>query len=162
MNNNKIALFAGSFDPFTKGHENIVLRALPLFGQIVIGIGVNTEKKSFFTIEQRKLWIEKTFTKVPNVKVVTYNELTTDFCKKLNINYLIRGLRNTNDFSYEQNIALINKDLASEIETIFFSTLPEFSNISSSMIRELLTFGKDVSKYLPEAIKNDLQNIKNQ
>lgn len=157
MESKKTALFAGSFDPITKGHENILLRAMPLFDEIIIGIGLNSEKKSFFSLEQRKRWIETAFANYPKVKVATYDGLTIDFCRKTNVRFLIRGIRNHEDFMYEQNLALINKDLAPEIETVFFSTLPEFSTVSSSLVRELLAFGKDVSKYLPEAIGTDFE-----
>ncbi len=159
MKNSKTALFAGSFDPITKGHENILLRALPLFDQIIVGIGTNSEKKSFFSIGQRKLWIEKTFAEYPQVTVETYSGLTTDFCKQMDINYLIRGIRNSQDFIYEQNIAMINRNLAPEIETVFFSSVPELSILSSSAVRELLAFGKDISDFLPEAIRTDFETI---
>lgn len=149
----RIAIFPGSFDPITLGHQSIVMRALPLFDKVIIAIGNNTEKRCKYTLEQRMEWIEKTFEGIPNIEVDSYNELTVDYCKRKNAKYIIRGLRNAIDFQYEQNIAQINSELDSEIETVFLLTELRYTNINSSVVREILKFGGDVKKYLPENIR---------
>lgn len=148
-----IAIFPGSFDPITLGHQSIVMRALPLFDKVIIAIGDNTEKRCKYTLEQRMEWIEKTFEGILNIEVDIYNELTVDYCKRKNAKYIIRGLRNAIDFQYEQNIAQINSELDSEIETVFLLTELRYTNINSSVVREILKFGGDVKKYLPENIR---------
>ena len=149
----RIAIFPGSFDPITLGHQSIVMRALPLFDKVIIAIGDNTEKRCKYTLEQRMEWIEKTFEGIPNIEVDSYNELTVDYCKRKNAKYIIRGLRNAIDFQYEQNIAQINSELDSEIETVFLLTELRYTNINSSVVREILKFGGDVKKYLPKNIR---------
>lgn len=149
----RIAIFPGSFDPITLGHQSIVMRALPLFDKVIIAIGDNTEKRCKYTLEQRMEWIEKTFEGIPNIEVDIYNELTVDYCKRKNAKYIIRGLRNAIDFQYEQNIAQINSELDSEIETVFLLTELRYTNMNSSVVREILKFGGDVKKYLPENIR---------
>lgn len=149
----RIAIFPGSFDPITLGHQSIVMRALPLFDKVIIAIGDNTEKRCKYTLEQRMEWIEKTFEGIPNIEVDSYNELTVDYCKRKNAKYIIRGLRNAIDFQYEQNIAQINSELDSEIETVFLLTELRYTNINSSVVREILKFGGDVKKYLPENMR---------
>ena len=149
----RIAIFPGSFDPITLGHQSIVMRALPLFDKVIIAIGDNTEKRCKYTLEQRMEWIEKTFEGITNIEVDSYNELTVDYCKRKNAKYIIRGLRNAIDFQYEQNIAQINSELDSEIETVFLLTELRYTNINSSVVREILKFGGDVKKYLPENIR---------
>lgn len=149
----RIAIFPGSFDPITLGHQSIVMRALPLFDKVIIAIGDNTEKRCKYTLEQRMEWIEKTFEGIPNIEVDSYNEFTVNYCKRKNAKYIIRGLRNAIDFQYEQNIAQINSELDSEIETVFLLTELRYTNINSSLVREMLKFGGDVKKYLPENIR---------
>ncbi len=156
----KIALFPGSFDPITKGHKSIVERALPMFDRIVIAVGSNTAKNSVFTLEKRLEWISKTFENTPRVEVRTFDCLTVDFCRQIGAGYILRGLRNSVDFQYERNIARINQELAEEIETIFLMTKPDDAAISSSLVREILSFGGDVAKFVPKEVvitKNDLQ-----
>lgn len=153
MSKKKIAVFPGSFDPFTVGHKKLVLRALPLFDKIVVAIGDNSDKHCMFALEQRKKMIEQAFEGVAGVETAVYSCLTTDFCKKTGARYILRGLRNFSDFEYEKNIADINLDLDSEIETVFLLTDKEDSNISSSFVREMIRFDKDVSKYLPFDLK---------
>ena len=150
-----IAIFPGSFDPITLGHESIVRRAIPIFDKIIIAIGENTQKKCMFTLEQRKLWIEKTFADTDKVEADTYNMLTIDYCKQKNAKYILRGLRNTIDFQYEQNIALINTELEPEIETIFMLTDPRYASVNSSFVREIMNFHGDVKRFLPQNIRND-------
>ena len=146
----KIALFPGSFDPFTKGHEDIVLRGLHIFDEIVISIGYNSQKSTrYFKIELMVERISKTFEKYPHIKVQTYAELTAEFAKKHNAKYLLRGLRNTTDFEYENSISQINRKLFSELESVFLITAPQFAWINSSIIREVHRYGGDVSDFLP-------------
>lgn len=157
--NQKIALFPGSFDPITKGHKSIVERALPMFDKIVVAVGTNTAKNSVFPLEKRIEWIEKTFAQYDNVEVVTFNSLTVDFCREIGAKYILRGLRNSTDFQYERNIARINQELAEEIETIFLMTKPDDAAISSSLVREILSFGRDVSQFIPEEITISINDI---
>lgn len=158
----KIALFPGSFDPITKGHKSIVERALPMFDRIVVAVGTNTAKNSVFPLEKRIEWIKKTFAQYDNVEVVTFNSLTVDFCREIGAKYILRGLRNSTDFQYERNIARINQELDSEIETIFLMTKPDDAAISSSLVREILSFGRDVSQFIPEEITISINDIKQQ
>lgn len=148
----KIALFPGSFDPFTNGHYDIVCRGLEIFDEIIIAIGHNSTKNRYFDIEILHSKIVETFADKPQISVVLYNELTSEFAKKNNANFLLRGLRNTTDFEYENSIAQVNKDLNSQLETVFLITSPKHSAISSTIVRELHRFGADVSAYLPYKI----------
>jgi pantetheine-phosphate adenylyltransferase len=152
----KIALLAGSFDPITKGHEALVRRALPMFDHIVVAIGENTQKQCLFTLAQRMEWISRTFSDTTDVKVASYKGLTTDFCHQQGIQYLLRGIRGNADFLYEENIAHINRTIAPDIENIFLLSDVNEDIISSTMIRELLTFGHDISEFVPKAICNDV------
>ncbi|MDR1951068.1 MAG: pantetheine-phosphate adenylyltransferase [Bacteroidales bacterium] len=145
----KIAVFAGSFDPITKGHENIVRRALPLFDKIIVAVGRNADKKSLFSVEQRVDFIKKTFADTPNVSVEAYDGLTVDFCKKHQANFLLRGLRSVADFEFERNIASINKKLLPNLETVFMCTDLAYSHISSTIVRDILRQGGDVTDFLP-------------
>ncbi len=151
----KKALFVGSFDPITLGHKDIVLKALPLFDEVIVAIGTNTEKKTMFALKQRLDWLKQTFASYSNVKIDTFKCLTVDYCKENGIKYIIRGLRNGIDYSYEDNIAQINKEIAPEIETIFFVSDIKNNVISSSFIREMILYKKDISKYIPEEITID-------
>jgi pantetheine-phosphate adenylyltransferase len=146
----KVALFAGSFDPFTKGHEDIVLRGLQVFDEVIIAIGYNSAKSNrYFPIEKMIEKIESTFTKYPNIKVLTYSELTAEFAKKHNAKFLLRGVRNTTDFEYENSISQINRKLNNELESVFLITTPQLAWISSSVIRDVHRYGGDVSEFLP-------------
>jgi len=148
--NKRIALFPGSFDPFTKGHEDIVLRGLQLFDEIIIAIGYNSQKNSrYFPIELMIDRIEKTFENYPNIRVLTYSELTAGLAKKHGATFLLRGLRNTTDFEYENSISQVNRKLYSELESVFLITSPQLTWISSSIIREVHKYGGDVSEFLP-------------
>ena len=148
----KIAIFPGSFSPFTIGHQSIVDRALPLFDRIVISIGINSEKPQYFSIEERMQWIKDVYNNNPKIDVKQYKGLTVDFCKKENANYILRGLRDSHDFKFERNIAHMNKELNPNIETIFIITPPKISHISSSIIRDIIKNGGDVSKFIPKEI----------
>lgn len=146
----KIAIFPGSFDPFTKGHHDIVLRGLSLFDELIIGIGYNVAKKTrYFEIEDMVDKIKTLYKDEPKVKVIIYNELTSSLAKKHNANFLLRGLRNTTDFEYENTISQMNRKLNPELETVFLITSPHFAAVSSTVIREVHKFGADVSEYLP-------------
>jgi pantetheine-phosphate adenylyltransferase len=144
----RIALFPGSFDPFTKGHEDIVRRGLQLFDRIVIGIGHNSGKKRYFPLEHMIEKISNTFVN-DDVKVITYNELTAELARKENARYLLRGLRNTTDFEYENSIAQVNRHLNRQLETVFLITSPQYAHINSTIIREVHRFGGDVNEFLP-------------
>ncbi|MBL7852172.1 MAG: pantetheine-phosphate adenylyltransferase [Cyclobacteriaceae bacterium] len=149
----RIALFPGSFDPFTKGHQDIVLRGLNLFDEIVIAIGYNSQKdQRYFKIDFMIEKIQETFAKYPQIKVVTYSQLTADLARKYEARYLLRGLRNTTDFEYENSIAQVNRHLNAELESVFLITSPPFAAISSSIIREVHRYGGDVSVMLPYSL----------
>lgn len=148
----RIAVFPGSFDPITKGHENILLRALPLFDEIIIAIGLNTKKKNLFDLEKRKKWIEQVFEDYPQVKIATYEGMTIEFCKTVNANFILRGLRTPSDFEYENLIAQNQKILAPNIETVFLCPIPELSAISSTVVRDVVMYKGDVSAFIPEKI----------
>jgi pantetheine-phosphate adenylyltransferase len=146
----RIALFPGSFDPFTKGHEDIVLRGLQLFDEIIISIGYNSGKtQRYFPIDFMVGKINETFRNKPSISVQTYSELTAEFAKKNEAKYLLRGLRNTTDFEYENSIAQVNKHLNGELESVFLITSPQFASVSSSIIREVHKYKGDVSSFLP-------------
>ena len=149
----KIALFPGSFDPITLGHESLVRRAIPLFDEVVIAIGINSEKKYMFPIGQRVSWIEKVFEADKKVRVETYSGLTVDFCKKMGANYILRGLRTSVDFEFERGIGQVNMMLANEIETVFLLTDAELTPITSSIVRDVIRHGGDISKLVPAAVK---------
>lgn len=155
----RIALFPGSFDPFTRGHESIVRRALPLFDRFIIAIGVNADKRSFMTMEQRKAWIESVFKDDPHVEVCTYSGLTVDLAREVGAQFIVRGVRLIQDFENEKHLAEINRDLTG-IETILLYTLPEYSHISSSIVRELVRYCQDVSPYLPEGADTSILQSK--
>ncbi|MCU0470936.1 MAG: pantetheine-phosphate adenylyltransferase [Arcicella sp.] len=144
----KVAFFPGSFDPFTKGHEDIVVRALNVFDEVIIGIGHNANKARYFPIEKMIAWIESTFQGKP-VKVVSYNDLTANIAKGMGANFLVRGLRNTTDFEYENSIAQVNRYLVEHLETVFLITSPHLAPISSTIIRDLHRYGTNVDEFLP-------------
>lgn len=149
----RIALFPGSFDPFTKGHEDIVLRGLQLFDEIIISIGYNsTKSQRYFPIDMMMGKIAATFKRYPQIKVQTYAELTAEFAKKNNANYLLRGLRNTTDFEYENSIAQITKHINPDLESVFLITSPQFAAINSSIIREVHRYKGDISALLPYSL----------
>jgi pantetheine-phosphate adenylyltransferase len=147
------AVFPGSFDPITIGHYAIVERALPLFDEIVIAIGENSNKKYLFTLEQRIEHLKQAFGKLNKVSIVSYSGLTVEFCKKINAQYILRGLRNINDFEYEKAIAQMNKSMENNIETIFIVTEPKYSAINSTIVRDILLHGGNVEDFLPIGVK---------
>ena len=145
----KIALFAGSFDPFTKGHEDIVLRGMNIFDEVIVAIGYNSKKKRHFDIDYMVEKIKSCFDSYDNITVDRYTELTAVYANHHGAKYLLRGMRNTTDFEYENTIAMVNKDLYNGLETVFLITSPKFAFISSTIIREVHSYGGDVSKYIP-------------
>ncbi|MBK5209458.1 MAG: pantetheine-phosphate adenylyltransferase [Flavobacteriaceae bacterium] len=151
----KKAIFPGSFDPITLGHVDIINRALPLFSEIIIAVGVNTEKAYMFSLEERVNFIKKHYANEPKIKVKTYSGLTIDFCKKLNIHFILRGLRNPADFEFEKAIAQTNRKL-STVETVFLLTSADTSFISSSIVRDVLKNGGDISCLVPESVSKKL------
>ncbi len=149
----RIALFPGSFDPFTKGHEDIVLRGLSLFDEIIIAVGYNsTKSKRYFEIDFMITKINETFKEYPSISVQTYAELTAEFAKKNNAKFLLRGLRNTTDFEYENSISQVNKHLNANLESVFLITSPQLASISSSIIREVHKYNGIVSDFLPYSL----------
>lgn len=148
----KIAVFPGSFDPITKGHESIINRAIPLFDKIIVAVGINSEKKYFYSLEKRIQSLETVFKNQPKVEIASYSGLTVDFCKKANAKYILRGLRTTSDFEYERAIAQMNKSMMNELETIFMVATPEFSSISSTIIRNIIINGGDATQFVPNGV----------
>lgn len=153
----KIAVFAGSFSPFTKGHEDIVRKALPLFDEVIIAIGHNYNKKDLFSVEQRLEWIQGIYANEPKICVMAYQGLTIDFCREHHAQYMIRGLRNTSDYNMEEELRRVNILLAPDIETLFIPASPQWEAVSSSMVRELWSLHADytpfISYTLPEPQK---------
>ena len=145
----KTAIFPGTFDPFTVGHASIVERGLPLFDRIVIGVGVNDNKRTLYTNEERVRNIQEIYANEPRVKVVAYDDLTVDLAKREGASFILRGIRSVRDFEYERDIAAMNERL-SGVETVLLFTEPQYMSISSSVVRELLRFGKDVTEFLPK------------
>ncbi|WP_456461319.1 pantetheine-phosphate adenylyltransferase [Lutibacter sp.] len=147
----KRAIFPGSFDPITLGHVDIINRALPLFDEIIIAIGINADKKYMFSLEERINFIKKTYKNEPKIKVETYTGLTIDICTKLNVDFILRGLRNPADFEFEKAIAQTNRKM-STIETVFLLTSAETSYISSSIVRDILRNGGNIKDFVPKSV----------
>ncbi|MCE2962035.1 MAG: pantetheine-phosphate adenylyltransferase [Chitinophagales bacterium] len=155
----KIAVFPGSFDPITIGHVDIVKRSIPLFDKIIIAIGVNTQKKYLFSLEQRTQWIKEVFKNYPTIEVSSYMGLTINYCKEIGADYLLRGIRSASDFEYEKTIAHLNHSMESGIETILMLSPPEYSSISSTIVREIILGKGDVSKFVPKEIVESMAVI---
>ena len=155
-----IAVFPGTFDPITIGHVSIVRRAVPLFERIVVGMGVNTTKKTMFTAEQRLSWMKAVFAHDPNVEVMPFEGLTVDLCKRIGATFILRGLRNSTDHGYERSIALMNRSMTMDksghagVETIFLPSAPEHAHISSTIVRELIANNADVSALVPMDLRS--------
>lgn len=148
----RIAVFPGSFDPITIGHESVVKRALPIFDEIIIAIGNNSQKKYMFELQQRKKWIETTFKGIEKIRVDIYDSLTVNYCESVGARFILRGLRNNQDFEYERSIAQMNHELNDEIETVFLFTEPKYSAISSSIVRDIYRNGGEISQFLPKNV----------
>ena len=147
----KKAVFPGSFDPITLGHVDLIYRGLEIFDEIVIAIGVNADKKQLFSLEDKIRQIENTFKEEPRVKVESYKGMTIDFCKSVNSKYILRGLRNSSDFNYEQSIAQTNSSLSS-IDSVFLITSPQLAFISSTIVKDLIKNGGDYKSLVPESV----------
>ncbi|PLW94451.1 MAG: pantetheine-phosphate adenylyltransferase [Marinilabiliales bacterium] len=154
----KIAVFPGSFDPITKGHESIVQRALPLFDEIIIAIGDNADKKSYFPLEKRLEWLDIVFKDFPNVRVESYSGLTVDFCVKNKAEFILRGLRTSADFEFERRVGQVNKYMNHKLETVFLLSNVEDTPINSSVVREIHNYGGDISPFIPERVVKQIQN----
>ena len=153
MQGKRKAVFPGSFDPITTGHVDLVIRALPLFDEITIAIGINSQKQTLFTVDDRKKWIEKVFEGESRIKVDVFEGLTVHYCKKVGAHYLLRGLRNASDFDYEKTISQLNHIVGEDIETLFLISKPEFSHISSTIVREIIKGGGNAKPFLPEGVQ---------
>jgi pantetheine-phosphate adenylyltransferase len=148
----RVAIFPGSFDPITIGHEDILKRVLPLFDEIIVAIGKNSSKQNYFELDQRKKWVEQVFKDLPNVRVETYTGLTVQYCKKVNASFIVRGLRTSADFEFEKAIAQNNKMMVPEVETIFILPVPELSAINSTIVRDIIRNGGDATRFVPKGI----------
>ena len=151
-NKTNIAVFPGSFDPITLGHVDLVKRAIPLFDKIIIAIGVNSQKKNFYSLEKRLEWLELIFKDDNNVFVDHFEGLTVNFCAKENANFLLRGLRYASDFDYEKTISQLNRTIGDNIETVFLISQPQYSHISSTIVREIIKGNGDASPFVPSQI----------
>lgn len=146
----KVAIFPGSFDPFTRGHESVVLRSLPLFDEVIIAIGNNSSKTGFFTVEERIKLIKMVFDNQPQVVVQSYDGLTVDFCRSVNAKFMLRGIRTAADFEYERAVAQMNKSMLPDVESVILLTTPELTPVNSTIVRDILRHGGNVSQFLPE------------
>lgn len=149
----KKAVFPGSFDPITLGHVDIIQRGLQVFDEIVLAIGVNSAKNYFFSLEQRKAFLEETFAGESRVSIDTYNELTVDYCKSIDAKYILRGLRSSKDFGYERPIAQTNRVMAGDIETVFLMCAPEVTHVSSTIVREIMKYKGNYQHLVPYAVR---------
>ena len=162
MQEQKIAVFPGPFDPLTNGHCDIIARALPLFDKIIIAIGRNSEKNCMFSLEERMDFVRRTYADQPKIEVTNYEGMTVDFCRSIGVKFMLRGLRNPSDFEFEKAIAQTNRRLCPDIETVFLLTSSGYSFISSSIVREILTYNGDVSKVAPAAVSEYWQKKKHE
>ena len=148
----RVALYPGTFDPVTLGHIDIINRALPLFDEIYVGIGINSAKSPMFSPEQRMEWFKEIYRDEPRVKSVVYDGLTINYCKKIGARFILRGIRYVSDFEYEKTIADANRTLDKNIETIFLTGEPKYTSVASTIVRDILKNGGDASPFLPEAV----------
>lgn len=153
----RICLFPGTFDPITYGHIDIIDRSLRLFDKLVIGIGINANKQPMFSAEQRVAWIKNIYCKEPRIDCEIYDGLTVDCCKRVDAQYILRGIRYVSDFEYEKAIADMNRSLDGEIETLFLTCLPKYTSVASTLVRDVIRNGGDVSQFVPDAV---LQSIR--
>jgi pantetheine-phosphate adenylyltransferase len=151
-----IAVFPGSFDPITLGHIDLVKRSIPIFDKIYVAVGINSQKKTLFTLEKRMAWLEKEFEGINSVEVGSFEGLTVNYCAKVGAQYLIRGLRNASDFDYEKTISQLNQIIGDNIETIFLISKPEYSHISSTIVREIIKGQGDISSFVPKHITEQI------
>ncbi|MBC6995398.1 pantetheine-phosphate adenylyltransferase [Neolewinella lacunae] len=148
----KTAVFPGSFDPITVGHVELVRRAVPLFDRIVVAVGINSQKQTLFSLEQRLAWLEEVFQDEPSIEIGSFEGLTAHYCKKIGSRYLLRGLRNASDFDYEKTISQLNGIVGDGLETLFLISQPAYSHISSTIVREIIKGGGDARPFLPEGL----------
>jgi len=148
----RTCLFPGTFDPVTFGHIDIVNRALPIFDKVYIGIGVNANKQPMFSAELRSQWFKEIFKDSPNVDVIVYEGLTVDCCQKINANYILRGIRYVSDFEYEKAIADMNRSLDNGIETVFLTCMPQYTSVASTIVRDVIRNGGNVSQFVPSVV----------
>ena len=156
----RICLFPGTFDPVTLGHTDIIDRALPLFDKLVIGIGRNTSKEPMFTEAERVGWLKKIYKGNKKVEVLAYDGLTVDCCKKVKAKFILRGIRYVNDFEYEKAIADMNRSIADNIETVFLTCLPQYTSVASTLVRDVLRYGGNVSQFLPDEVNRSIAKMK--
>jgi pantetheine-phosphate adenylyltransferase len=154
----RIALFPGTFDPLTIGHLDIIHRALPLFDKLIIGIGRNVNKAPMFSEEQRLQWIRKIYNNTPQIDAVIYDGLTVDCCKRVSANFIVRGIRYVNDFEYEKAIADMNRSLDGNIETVFFTCLPQYTSVASTLVRDVIRHGGNAAQFLPDVVNESLKS----
>ena len=154
----RICLFPGTFDPVTLGHIDIIDRALPLFDKFIIGIGRNSSKEPMFSEEKRLTWLKEIYKDNPKVDAIAYDGLTVDCCRSVEANFILRGIRYVNDFEYEKAIADMNRSLDKNIETIFLTCLPQFTSIASTLVRDVIRNGGDVSQFLPREVATTLKS----
>ncbi len=157
----RICLFPGTFDPLTMGHIDIINRAMPLFDKVVIGIGRNANKIPMFKEELRLQWIKEIYANEPKVEAVVYEGLTVTCCKEVGANFIVRGIRYVNDFEYEKAIADMNRSIDGHIETIFLTCLPQYTSVASTLVRDVLKNGGDVSQFLPKIVNDSIAKINN-
>ena len=153
----KIAVFPGSFDPITLGHIDLVERSVDLFDEIIVAIGINSSKKGLYSLEKRLEWLNVVFKKYSNVRVAHFEGLTVNFCKEQKAGFLLRGLRNASDFDYEKTISQLNHIIGDGLETTFLISKPEYSHVSSTIVREIIKGGGDVSSFVPEFIAQEIE-----
>jgi len=154
---NRVGLFPGTFDPITIGHQDIINRSLPLFDKLFIGIGRNVNKEPMFSVEQRLDWIREIYQNNPKVEAVAFEGLTIRCCQQVGANFILRGIRYVNDFEYEKAIADMNRSLDGDIETVFLTCLPQYTSVASTLVRDVLKNGGDVSQFLPDVVAASLQ-----
>ncbi|MEY3842807.1 MAG: hypothetical protein RIR80_378 [Bacteroidota bacterium] len=156
----KIALFPGSFDPITVAHIDILKRALPLFDEVVVGIGLNNTKQGFISTAKKEEMLQLVFQQEPKIKVATYEGLTVEYCKQIGAQYMIRGIRSASDFEYEKAISQMNQSMHPDIESVFIISRPGYSAISSTIVRDILRNGGDISQFVPKEIAGMLLDLK--
>jgi pantetheine-phosphate adenylyltransferase len=155
----KTVVFPGSFDPITNGHIDLVQRAVPLFDRVIVAIGTNSQKQSLFSLERRVAWLQQVFGDEDKVEVMHFEGLTVNFCKEVGAKYLLRGLRNASDFDYEKTISQLNSIIGDDLETIFYISKPEYSHISSTIVREIIKGGGAIHAFVPAFIAEDAQSL---
>jgi pantetheine-phosphate adenylyltransferase len=156
----RTCLFPGTFDPVTLGHTDIINRAIPLFDKLVIGIGRNVNKVPMFSEDQRLQWLLDIYKDEPRVEAVVYDGLTVNCCKSVGANFILRGIRYVNDFEYEKAIADMNRSIDGHIETVFLTCLPQYTSVASTLVRDVLKNGGDVSQFLPKVVNQSILNNK--